>query len=86
LIVDVYKAPIIPPTNKHGKKLEEYNSRATSALINGLYKSIYTKVMHFNLEKNIWIKLNNVYEGDENVKEDKLQIFREKFKQLNMRT
>jgi hypothetical protein len=28
--------------------------------------------------------LKNIYEGDEKVKEDKLQIFREKFEQLKM--
>jgi hypothetical protein len=39
-VVDVYKAPTVPPTDKDGKKLEENNSRATSALLNGLSKSI----------------------------------------------
>jgi hypothetical protein len=28
--------------------------------------------------------LNNIYEGDEKVKEDKIKIFREKFEQLKM--
>jgi hypothetical protein len=83
-VVDGYKAPTIPPTDKDGKKLEENNSRATSALLNGLSKSIYTKVMHCDSAKDIWVKLKNVYEGDEKVKEAKLQIFREKFEQLKM--
>jgi hypothetical protein len=83
-IVDGYKAPTIPPTDKDGKKLEENNSRATSALLNGLTKSIYTKVMHCDSAKDIWVKLKNIYEGDEKVKEAKLQIFREKFEQLKM--
>jgi hypothetical protein len=34
--------------------------------------------------KEIWDKLKNIYEGDEKVKEAKLQIFREKFEQLKM--
>jgi hypothetical protein len=52
-VVDGYKAPTIPPTDKDGKKLEENNSRATSALLNGLFKSIYTKVMHCDSTKEI---------------------------------
>ena len=44
-VVDGYKAPTTPPIAKDGKKLEENNSRPTSALLNGLTKSIYTKVM-----------------------------------------
>jgi hypothetical protein len=52
-VVDGYKAPTIPPTDKCGKKLEENNSRATSALLNGLCKSIYTKFMHCDSTKDI---------------------------------
>ena len=37
-IVDGYKAPTTPPTNKDGNKLEENNSRTTSAHLNGLTK------------------------------------------------
>jgi hypothetical protein len=52
-LVDGYKAPTIPPTDKDGKKLEGNNSRATSALLNGLTKSVYTKFMHFDSSKDI---------------------------------
>jgi hypothetical protein len=37
-VVDGYKAPTVPPTDKDGKKLEENNSRDTNALLNGLSK------------------------------------------------
>jgi hypothetical protein len=83
-VLDGYKAPTIHPTDKDGKKLAENNSRSTSALLNGFSKSIYTKFIHCDSAKDIWVKLKNVYEGDEKVKESKLQIFRDKFKQLNM--
>jgi hypothetical protein len=48
-----YKEPTIPPLDKDGNKLEENNSRDTSALLNSLTKSIYTKVMHYDSTKYI---------------------------------
>jgi hypothetical protein len=83
-VVDGYKAPIISPTNKDGKKLEENNSRATRALLNGSNKSIYTKFKHCDSTNYIWVKLKNIYKGYEKFKEAKLQIFRAKFEQLKM--
>ena len=35
--------------------------------------------------KNAWDKLENIYAGDSNVKEAKLQIYRAKFEQLRMK-
>jgi hypothetical protein len=55
-----------------------------NALLNGLTKSVYTKVMHCESAKEIWDKLKNIYEGDDKVKEAKLQTFRAKFEQLKM--
>jgi len=67
-----YKAPTTPPIDKDGKKHEENNSRSTCELLNGLTKSIYTKVMQCDSMKYIWEKIKNIYEGDEKVKEAKL--------------
>ena len=52
---------------------------------NGHIKSIYLKVLSCKNAKQVWGKLENIYEGDSKVKEAKLQIFREKFEQLKMR-
>jgi hypothetical protein len=53
--------------------------------LNGLNESIYKKVLHFDSAKNIWDKLQNIYEGDAKVKGAKLQTYRDKFEQLNMK-
>jgi hypothetical protein len=45
-VVDGYKAPTTPPTDKDGKKLEENDSRDRNDILNGLNKSIHVKVMH----------------------------------------
>jgi hypothetical protein len=57
-------------------KLEKINSKSTNALMNGLCESVYTKFIHFQSAKEIWDKLQNVYEGDSKVKEAKLQTYR----------
>jgi hypothetical protein len=35
-VVDGYKVPITPPTNKDGNKLEDNDARAKNAILNGL--------------------------------------------------
>ena len=84
-VVDRYKEPIVLPTNDNGRKLFLNNSKATNALLNGLCDSIYIKVMHWISVKEIWEKLQNIYEGDAKVKATKLQIYRGQFEQWKMK-
>jgi hypothetical protein len=84
-VVDGYKAPTAPPTYKDGNKLEENDSRDINAILNGFTKSIHVKVMHYESAKQIWDKLQNIYEGDAKVKGAKIQMLRAKFEQLNMK-
>jgi hypothetical protein len=41
--------------------------------------------MHCKTAKDIWDKLQNIYEGDTKVKGDKLQTLRDKFEKLKMK-
>jgi len=50
--------------------------------LNGLCESVYSKVIHYKSAKEIWDKLQNIYEGDSKVKEAKLQTYRGLFEQL----
>jgi hypothetical protein len=84
-IMDCYKALTTPPTNKDGKKLCENNSKAMNSILSGMVSSVYVKVMHCDSAKDIWDKLQNVYEGDEKFKGAKLQTYRGKFEQLEMK-
>jgi hypothetical protein len=84
-IVDGYKEPTVPPTSERAIKLGQNNSKATNALLNGLGESVYTKVMHCKSAKEIWDKLQNIYEGDSKVKATKLQTYRGQFEQLKMK-
>ena len=84
-IVDGYTAPSVPPTNDKAVKLSQNNSKAKSALLNGLSATVFTKVAHCKFTKVIWDKLQNIYEGDLKVKATKLQTYRGQFEQLKMK-
>jgi hypothetical protein len=84
-VVDGYTTPTTPPTDKDGKKLSENNSRAKNVILNGLVDTVYVKVMHCDSAKDIWDKLQNIYEGDAKVKGAKLQTYRGQFEQLKMK-
>jgi hypothetical protein len=85
-IVDGYATSTTPPTDKHGKKLSENNSKAKGTILRSLNDSVFFKVMHCKTTKDLWDKLQNIYEGDTKVKGDKIQNLRDKFEQLKMKT
>jgi hypothetical protein len=66
-------------------KLSQNNSKATNALLNGLSEMVFTKVAHCKSTKDIWDKLQNIYEGDSKFKATKLQTYRGLFEQLKMK-
>jgi hypothetical protein len=84
-VVDRYTTPATPPMDKYGKKLSENNSKDKSTILGSLVDSIFVKVMHCDTAKDLWDKLQNIYEGDAKVKGAKLQTYRGKFEQLKMK-
>lgn len=68
-----YTTPTTLPIDTTGKRLSDNNSKAKNAIMYGLEKYIFAKVMHFWLAKEIWDKLHKIYEGDQKVKKEKLQ-------------
>ena len=61
------------------------DARAKDPIINGLIEYVYLKVLSCKTSKEVWDKLEKIYAGDSNVKEAKLQIYREKIEQLKMK-
>jgi hypothetical protein len=78
-VVDGYTVPTTPPTDRDGKKLRENNSKAKGSILSSLVDSIFFKVMHCDNAKDLWDKLQNIYEGDSKVKGAKLKNFKAKF-------
>lgn len=60
------------------------NAKAMNALLSGLCESQFIKVMHCETAKDVWDKLENIYEGDKKVKMTKLQVYRTQFETLKM--
>ena len=61
------------------------DAKEKNIIISGLIESAYHKVLGCKTAKNVTDKLENIYAGDSNVKDEKLQIYREKFEQLIMK-
>jgi hypothetical protein len=78
-VVEGYTTPATPLTDSNGKKLSENNSKDKNAIPSGMASSIYVKVMHCDSTKDLWDKLQNVYEEDVKAKGAKLQTFRVQF-------
>jgi hypothetical protein len=66
-------------------KISENNSKSTNALLNCLSDTVFTKVAHCKSTKDIWDKLQNIYERDTKVKAAKLQTYRGHFEPLKMK-
>ena len=77
-----YKPSKTPPTDPKEKKTSSYNYKARQNILQSLSPTILSKVICCNPAKEVWDKLKNIYEGDEKVKQIKLQIHREKFENL----
>ena len=72
-------------TDEQGKKNFVNDAKAKNIIISGLIESSYHKVLGCKTTKNVWDKLENIYAGDSNVKEENFQIYREKIEQLRMK-
>jgi hypothetical protein len=71
-VVDGYTTPTAPPKDIVGNKICNDNSREFNGILGGLTNSICVKVMHCKSAKEIWDKLEVLYEGDDKVREAKI--------------
>ena len=78
-----YVKPFV--TASRDDKLEfSFNAKSMNAILSGLVEADFVKVMHLESTKEMWDKLVSSYEGNEKVKDAKLQTYRLKFEQLKM--
>jgi hypothetical protein len=78
-----YTNPVVL-ASKDDKLEFSFNVKGMNAILNGLVEAEFVKVMHLDTAKAMWDKLINSYEGNEKVKDAKLQTYRLKFEQLKM--
>jgi hypothetical protein len=78
-----YTKPVVL-ASKDDKLEFSFNAKGMNAIFNGLVEAEFVKVMHLETAKAMWDKLISSYEGNEKVKDAKLQTYRLKFEQLKM--
>ena len=78
-----YMKPIVL-ASKDDKLEFNFNVNSMNAILSGLSKVEFVKVMHFESAKEMWDKLISSYKENEKVKDAKLQTYRLKFEQLKM--
>lgn len=72
-IRNFFQLPTIPPTEAVGKVLYTCNAMTNNSILIGLSNTKFCKVMHYKSSNKVWDKLKIYYEGDEKIKEVKLQ-------------
>jgi hypothetical protein len=82
---DVVETGYIKPVVLASKddKLEfSFDAKGMNVILNGLKEAKFLKVMHLQIAKETWDKLSSNYEGNEKVKDAKLQTDRVVFEKL----
>jgi hypothetical protein len=70
--------------NKDDKLEFNFNAKAMNVILSGLAEAKFVKVMHLESAKATWDKLISSYEGNEKVKDAKLETYRLQFEKLNI--
>jgi hypothetical protein len=83
-VVETGYTNLVVLASKDDKLEFSFNAKGMNSILNGLVEAEFVKVMHLDTAKAMWDKLINNYEGNEKVKDAKLQTYRLKFEQLNM--
>jgi hypothetical protein len=84
---DVIETRYVKPVVLASKddKLEfSFNEKSMNTILSGLDEAKFVKFMHCDSTNFMWDKIISSYEGNEKVKDAKLQTHRLKFEQLKM--
>jgi hypothetical protein len=85
---DVVETRYVKPVvldNKNDKLEFNLNAKAMNVILSGLVEEEFVKVMHLESAKDMWDKLISSYEGNEKVKDVKLQTYKVQFEHLQMK-
>eukprot|EP00253_Pinus_taeda_P001870 PITA_01870 len=84
-IIDIrYTFPSETPTDPAEKKKYETNAKTVNTLLGCLSQSEFVNVMQYKSVKEIWDKIVLSYEGDDQVKQVKLQTLRIQYENIRM--
>ena len=83
-VVTKYIVPKIVPTNPNDKLTYELDKKARYALLWGLTKDVFAKVVYCQFSNDTWVKLETIYQGYEKVKQSDLLTLKTHFDNLRM--
>ena len=83
-VVETGYVNIVLLASRADKMEFSFNAKEMNAIMSGLAEAEFVKVMYLESAKEMWDKLISSYEGNEKVKDAKLQTYRMKFEQLKM--
>jgi hypothetical protein len=84
-VVDIGYVKLVVLANEDDKSKFSFNAKAMNAILSGFAEEEFVNVMHLGTAKEMWDKFISSYEGNEKVKDAKLQTYRVQFEQLNMK-
>jgi hypothetical protein len=84
-VVDIGYVKPVALANKDDKLEFIFNSKATNVILSGLAEEEFVKFMHLEIVRQMWDKLIISYEGNEKVKDARLQTYKVNFEQLKMK-
>ncbi|XP_059065205.1 spindle pole body component 110-like [Cryptomeria japonica] len=72
------------PIDPDGKREYENDAKDKHVILCGLSKEVFVKIRHCGSSKEVWDKLNNIYYGNDKVKQANILTLREKFEGMKM--
>ncbi|XP_059068312.1 uncharacterized protein LOC131858859 [Cryptomeria japonica] len=84
VVTTKYNVPASVPTDADEKLKFELDKKARYALLCGLARDVFAKVIYCKSANDIWVKLETIYQGDDKVKESKLITLKTQFDNLKM--
>ena len=82
IVTDGYKPPKTRPSTSEEIEECQNNATAMNAILAGLGETEFFKVMNYSTTKEIWDKLETIYQGDSKVQQAKLQTYNTQFESL----
>jgi hypothetical protein len=84
-VVETSYVKLVVLDNKDDKLEFRFNAKAMNAILSGLVEAEFVKFMNLETAKEMWDNLVSIYEGNEKVKDAKLQTSKLQFEQLQMK-
>jgi hypothetical protein len=84
-IVTIYTTPMTPPTYETKNNPSENNANSMNSILCVLLEFNFFKVMHCGPSQENWDNIQNIHEGSDNVKNEKIQTHKRQLESLKMK-